>query len=658
MLYYKVEVNSVFKMGESSMFNADAIADSININIDEIIQEFNNGIIPFVAASDISGLFVYLRVSFKDRPVSFVDNETIKTMVFRLLKDYADRILIIKSIEEITYGIFMTRATKVGSHKRGETIADQFDLFASGTRWTDTVMNIDNNYDAIKKLIRYEPYEKCLIKELDRIRKTPPQKIFYGHPVHYIIDSESPIIDHLICSLYNNKRIISRICKSIYLSSLSDSGIQGIRNIFESADGGILVITSTEISGSDSNLITVSDSDESSALIPLSKVIEEYKHRVLVIFSVKSKKMAETVANYCEETNFVTLMNETLDSVAAKHNLDKRAKRDLNAKFTGTIKKGGVYTHKELSNIYEKWYTKYIGSKVFPAYAASMIRSEKVIGKSMAELNTMIGLDTVKTVIKEIISYSSMQKVYKDKGIQMESPCRHMIFYGNPGTAKTTIARLFANIMKEKGLLSSNKVIEVGRSDLIEKYVGWTAKNVKAKIMNAKGGILFIDEAYSLVDGGNSFGDEAINTLVQEMENVREDTIIILAGYPDKMEQFIQSNPGIRSRIGFHVKFDNYSEDELIQLLKLMTSNKNLKIDEAAITKARREIKKAIKTPDFGNGRFIRNLLERSIMRQSVRLSEDDKYMDMNNDQIITISESDIVTMDKAQSRAKVGFTA
>ena len=153
----------------------------------------------------------------------------------------------------------------------------------------------------------------------------------------------------------------------------------------------------------------------------------------------------------------------------------------------------------------------------------------------------------------------------------------HMVFTGNPGTAKTTVARLFAQIMKENGLLPVGDLIEVGRADLVGKYVGWTAPTVKAKFAAAKGSVLFIDEAYSLVDDKDGlFGDEAINTIVQEMENQRDDTVVIFAGYPDKMEQFLKKNPGLRSRIAFHIPFEDYKPAELLDIFTLMAKKQKL----------------------------------------------------------------------------------
>ena len=164
--------------------------------------------------------------------------------------------------------------------------------------------------------------------------------------------------------------------------------------------------------------------------------------------------------------------------------------------------------------------------------------------------------------------------------------------------------------------------MEVGRADLVGKYVGWTATIVKDAFKRAKGSVLFIDEAYSLVDDRDGlYGDEAINTIVQEMENHRDDTIVIFAGYPDKMDTFLKKNPGLRSRIAFHVDFPDYTPDELLDILRLMAKKQSMKLDRDAEEAALSIFRKAVQIPDFGNGRFARNVLEQAQMRLSMRLT-------------------------------------
>lgn len=219
------------------------------------------------------------------------------------------------------------------------------------------------------------------------------------------------------------------------------------------------------------------------------------------------------------------------------------------------------------------------------------------------------------------IDFYKAQKLFKENGMCSESVSMHMVFTGNPGSAKTTVARLFASIMKENGILSIGDLYEVGRADLVGKYVGWTARIVREKFSAAKGSVLFIDEAYSLSDGQyNTFGDEAINTIVQEMENNREDIIVIFAGYPEQMQDFLNRNPGLRSRIAFNVNFEDYNPKELYDITKLIAKKKGLVFSPGTEEKIMPIFEHAVKTCDFGNGRFARNIIEKARLKQAQRL--------------------------------------
>lgn len=234
----------------------------------------------------------------------------------------------------------------------------------------------------------------------------------------------------------------------------------------------------------------------------------------------------------------------------------------------------------------------------------------------------------------------------------------HMVFSGNPGTAKTTVARLFAKIMKDNVVLSTGQLVEVGRSDLVGKYVGWTAKTVKKRFSEAIGGVLFIDEAYSLVDDcDGSYGDEAINTIVQEMENHRDEMVVIFAGYPDKMQTFLSKNPGLRSRIAFQVHFEDYNKDELCSIAKHVAEENGFKLTDDSLSKMSDIFGDAMKRPDFGNGRYVRNLIERSRMAQASRLINQD-ISKITKDQVCTIEASDIEALAILEPPAKmrIGF--
>ena len=285
-------------------------------------------------------------------------------------------------------------------------------------------------------------------------------------------------------------------------------------------------------------------------------------------------------------------------------------------------------------------------------------REERKSGTASKELENLIGLSSAKSIIRKALANYKLNKLRLDRGIQGEKPAMHMVFTGNPGTAKTTVARLFAEILKDEKVLSSGSFTEVGRADLVGRYSGHTAPLIKSKFAEANGGVLFIDEAYSLCDGQMSgYGDEAINTIVQEMENHRDDVIVIFAGYPEPMERFLERNPGMRSRIAFCVNFDDYSTDELCEITTLMAKKKGLTVTDAAMKKLREIYDAARTSADYGNGRFVRKMLEEAEMNMAVRLL-DSGALDDGDALITTIEECDIPDIDpgKKDSVKHIGF--
>ncbi len=249
------------------------------------------------------------------------------------------------------------------------------------------------------------------------------------------------------------------------------------------------------------------------------------------------------------------------------------------------------------------------------------VRQAPAAGKSAEqELRELVGLSEIKEKVEQITAFARLRKLAKEQGRQVEAINLNLSFLGNPGTAKTTVARLFARIMKENDVLSKGDLVEVGRSDLVAKYTGQTAIKVKEVFKKAEGNVLFIDEAYSLVDyWENEYGDEAIATIVQEMENRRDDMIVIFAGYPDKMEQFLSRNPGLRSRVPFTVTFRDYTAEELTEIAKSEAARRGYALSAEAEGRIREICSSAMMAEEFGNGRFSRNLVESAIMRSACR---------------------------------------
>ena len=275
----------------------------------------------------------------------------------------------------------------------------------------------------------------------------------------------------------------------------------------------------------------------------------------------------------------------------------------------------------------------------------------------------MVGLKEIKQIIDTILADYQIKKMRQEAGLISQRKSLHMLFTGNPGSAKTTCARLLAGILKDRGLLASGEFVECGRSDLVGKYVGWTAIIVKEKFKQAQGGVLFIDEAYAL-NSDDKFGPEAINTIVQEMENHRDDVIVIFAGYPEPMEEFLKANEGLRSRIAFHLNFPDYNAEEMTDIFSIMLKEQGYTCSTDFLDKARNLFSEAVKHTEFGNGRFARNLLEQTIMKQSARLihlseGTDTPAQPLHRKDLITLEADDLAVesvMNYRVEKPSIGF--
>jgi probable Rubsico expression protein CbbX len=241
----------------------------------------------------------------------------------------------------------------------------------------------------------------------------------------------------------------------------------------------------------------------------------------------------------------------------------------------------------------------------------------------LAELdNSLIGLNPVKTRIKETASLLLVDKAREKLGLVNESPTLHMSFSGNPGTGKTTVALKMANLLFRLGYVRKGHLVTVTRDDLVGQYIGHTAPKTKEVLKKAMGGVLFIDEAYYLYRPENErdYGQEAIEILLQVMENNRDDLVVILAGYKDKMDKFFESNPGFRSRIAHHIEFPDYSNNELLEIAEVMVASMNYKFNEESKKAMAEYIKIRKKQPHFANARSIRNAIDRARLRQANRV--------------------------------------
>ena len=247
------------------------------------------------------------------------------------------------------------------------------------------------------------------------------------------------------------------------------------------------------------------------------------------------------------------------------------------------------------------------------------VEKEKTMEEIFEELNALVGLNKVKNMLHDLVDLIELKNKTKDD-LKIKNINLHMVFLGNPGTGKTTVARIVAEMLYNLKYIKQNKLIEVSSKDLVAEYVGQTAPKTNAVVQKALGGVLFVDEAYSLASGqgqGNSFNEEAIATLIQAMENYRDDLVVIFAGYTREMQDFLNANSGIVSRIGYTVEFEDYTQDELIQIFNQMMEKSGFVVTKEAQDKVREIIDEYKGTQNFGNARFVRNIYEKSIVKHA-----------------------------------------
>ena len=503
-------------------------------------------------------------------------------------------------------------------------------------------------------------YDEEFIKELLNIELHSNNTEYQGNLVHYIISSRSieaacDMTETLAQSLVKANRINGRrmeVISEIEPDLYGLGCVTAIREAFLAAKGGVLFIDEAYSMVSDTAvtvLIQEMENRRDDVIVILAgynermhdfmKINEGLKSRIphwidfpdytadelTDIFKLMIRERGFRVTDEAiKEAHYIFEKARNTDNFGNGRyvrNLIDRASQNQAVRLLSDGKDASVIKKDELFRI----------TKNDISMLEEGLKKERKPGTAKKELDNMIGLASVKEVIHKSIAHYKLNKLCIDKGIAREKASLHMVFTGNPGTAKTTVARLFAEIMKDEKVLSTETFVEVGRADLVGDHVGSTAPLVKKKFKEAQGGVQFIDEAYALCDSyENGFGDEAINTLVQEMENHKDDVIVIFAGYTEPMHRFLDINPGMLSRIAFQVKFEDYTTDELCDI-------------------AREE-------SDYGNGRFVRKILEEAEMNLAERILQF-KESAITTELITTIEECDIPDFStRNKSIRQIGF--
>lgn len=360
---------------------------------------------------------------------------------------------------------------------------------------------------------------------------------------------------------------------------------------------------------------------------------DKYASRVMDVAS----KLDALSNSEGEVTGLALRIVENSDDKAAKNILDKISV--LGAQNDDKVKRMSI----ELKDAMISYYGYMKIKSIYNSTSIDYQEDKRTLEELLEDLNGLVGLNEVKRKVNDLIAYQHVQMLRKENGLVAQKNTLHLAFLGNPGTGKTTVARIVGRVYKRLGLLSKGHFIEASRTDLIAGYQGQTALKVKDVVERAKGGVLFIDEAYSLTenDHTDSYGRECLTELTKALEDYREDLVVIVAGYTELMESFFESNPGLKSRFNTFIEFGDYSEEELLSIMHDMCKKNDYVISTEAEEKIKvlvhNELEKNIN--NFANGRFIRNIYEEIIMNHARRINE---YKNPRRIELMTIEGKDV----------------
>ena len=527
--------------------------------------------------------------------------------------------------------------------EKSDILKGMYEDFFGVNKLSKEIENLDKEYNEIDRKDHAKTKEqkdekmKEIFNKIDALYIEEKSKELLKKISEYIRKYNEKIekqyISFDMCIYTNNKETVNEIASIInelvnYFSYIEQGEIQE-ETLYDLEK----IEQLNEIYNSKSNVILFKDFEA------IEKKDENFKEKFLFKLDENTTKYANKKVSILYSKNKETLNNlfinneilknkffdfeiiginpdvqDVYNEIIKKISQSMEISEDLQIKLLDYISVTYPNTNLSYPDYRNELYEKILFSKEIPEY-----EKDKTMEEIFSELNELVGLEKVKTMLKELVSLIELRNK-TENDLKIKNINLHMVFLGNPGTGKTTVARIVAQILYNLKYVKQNKLIEVSSKDLVAEYVGQTAPKTMAVVEKALGGVLFVDEAYSLASGngqGNSFNEEAIATLIQAMENYRDNLVVIFAGYTKEMQRFLDANSGIVSRIGYTVEFEDYTVDELLKIFNQMMKKSGFIVSKEANEEAKRIIEECKNSKNFVNARFVRNVYEKTIVKHA-----------------------------------------